>query len=293
MFDVIQQIGSSFIQYGHFNKRIYIMKICEKDLSDVFARIETILKANKFSKIFAKIPATLELYFLKKGFEVEARIPDFYNNQTEVLFISKYLDTQRRIITTEKSALIKNIIVMSNKKSQEVCPVDLPENFYIRKLSEKDTLDLAQLYKKVFQSYPFPIFNSDYLCATMKKNIIYFGIFNQNDDVVSASSAEMDISSDNVEMTDFATLPDYRGFSFALMLLIKMEEEMRKKNITTFYTIARAYSYGMNITFARNGYTFCGTLYNNTNISGKIESMNVWHKFRTIEVSKEDEHALY
>ena len=34
----------------------------------------------------------------------------------------------------------------------------------------------------------------------------------------------------------------------------------------------------MNITFARQGYAFSGTLYNNTNISGNLESMNVWHK---------------
>jgi len=34
----------------------------------------------------------------------------------------------------------------------------------------------------------------------------------------------------------------------------------------------------MNITFARNNYSFAGTLINNTNISGQIESMNVWYK---------------
>jgi hypothetical protein len=34
----------------------------------------------------------------------------------------------------------------------------------------------------------------------------------------------------------------------------------------------------MNITFAKNGYEFCGTLTNNTDISGGLESMNVWFK---------------
>ncbi|MFH1725408.1 MAG: putative beta-lysine N-acetyltransferase, partial [Elusimicrobiota bacterium] len=43
-------------------------------------------------------------------------------------------------------------------------------------------------------------------------------------------------------------------------------------------TIARAVSFGMNIAFARVGYSFGGTLWNNTNISGNIESMNIWHK---------------
>jgi hypothetical protein len=45
-----------------------------------------------------------------------------------------------------------------------------------------------------------------------------------------------------------------------------------------FYTIARSYSAGMNITFAKQDYKYTGTLINNTNIFGKIESMNVWYK---------------
>jgi hypothetical protein len=42
--------------------------------------------------------------------------------------------------------------------------------------------------------------------------------------------------------------------------------------------IARAPSFGMNITFARMGYSFAGRLINNTNIGGQFEDMNVWHK---------------
>ena len=34
----------------------------------------------------------------------------------------------------------------------------------------------------------------------------------------------------------------------------------------------------MNITFAKHGYSFAGTLTNNTQISGQLESMNVWYK---------------
>ncbi len=53
---------------------------------------------------------------------------------------------------------------------------------------------------------------------------------------------------------------------------------MKKRGIKTSYSIARAVSYGMNITFAKHGYIYSGTLVNNTNIAGSIESMNVWHK---------------
>jgi putative beta-lysine N-acetyltransferase len=96
--------------------------------------------------------------------------------------------------------------------------------------------------------------------------------------LVALSSAEMDSEGLNVEMTDFATLPDYRGHGLAAHLLARMEAEMADAGMLTAYTIARAYSFGMNITFARAGYEFAGTLTNNTNISGGIESMNVWWK---------------
>ena len=96
--------------------------------------------------------------------------------------------------------------------------------------------------------------------------------------MVAASSSEMDVDGRNTEMTDFATLPEARGQGLAQHLLQIMERAMRKTGIQTAYTIARALSPGMNITFAKAGYRFGGTLINNTQISGQIESMNVWYK---------------
>ncbi len=88
----------------------------------------------------------------------------------------------------------------------------------------------------------------------------------------------MDPSSRSAEMTDFATLPDYRGFSLASHLLSEMEQNIVDEGIETGFTIARAASIGMNVTFAKGGYEYSGRLRNNTNISGDIESMNVWYK---------------
>lgn len=79
-------------------------------------------------------------------------------------------------------------------------------------------------------------------------------------------------------MTDFATLPDHLGQGLAVRLLWHMEREMPGYQMRTAYTIARSLSPGMNITFAKMGYLFAGTLVNNTDISGQIESMNIWYK---------------
>jgi hypothetical protein len=57
-----------------------------------------------------------------------------------------------------------------------------------------------------------------------------------------------------------------------------MEQELAKAGCQTFYTIARLHSLPMNKTFMNMAYRYSGTLINNTQIMGKIESMNVWYK---------------
>ena len=79
-------------------------------------------------------------------------------------------------------------------------------------------------------------------------------------------------------MTDFATSKKYLGNSLSVLLLGTMEKEMKKQGIKTLYTIARLNSIPMNKTFLRFNYTYSGTLVNNTNIAGQIESMNVYYK---------------
>ncbi len=111
----------------------------------------------------------------------------------------------------------------------------------------------------------------------MQSHIAYFGV-KVKGDWVAISSAEMDTKSSNVEMTDFATPPRWRGHRLAQHLLARMETEMKSRGIQTAYTIARAMSAGMNVTFRKAGYAYGGRLKNNTQISGQIESMNVWYK---------------
>jgi putative beta-lysine N-acetyltransferase len=112
---------------------------------------------------------------------------------------------------------------------------------------------------------------------TMKEETLYFGVFNNNQ-LVGISSCEINSAQDNVEMTDFAIMTEYRGNQLARHLLKKMEIAMEAMGIKTSYTIARSTSFPMNATFSSAGYEYSGTLWNNTQISGDIESMNVWYK---------------
>lgn len=137
---------------------------------------------------------------------------------------------------------------------------------------------MADIYRKVFTTYPFPVYDPSYLWDTMQRNIDYYVVEVKGGHLVALSSAEIDASAQNAEMTDFAILPDWRRNNLSLHLLSRMEKRHKEKRYKTTYTIARAMSPGMNITFSKLGYNFCGRLKNNTNISASIESMNVWYK---------------
>lgn len=277
MKDIIEKIGNSIIQHGKSSNRIYLMKLDKNDYPQIINHLQELAELNNYSKFFVKIPSQYSEEFLKMGFKTEAKVPGFYNGNEDALFLSKFLDIKRASVDIGTSDTIKSNIDIALKKSNNKSARTLQDEFSLRKLEIKDSSKLAKLYKAVFKTYPFPIFDYDYLEKTMRENIIYFGIF-ENDNLIAASSCETDPKSQNVEMTDFATHPDYRGYGFGVILLSEMEEYMRKNNFLCSYTIARAMSAAMNITFAKLGYKFAGTLINNTDISGNIESMNVWYK---------------
>jgi putative beta-lysine N-acetyltransferase len=153
-------------------------------------------------------------------------------------------------------------------------------SFDLKPLQKKHAKEIVQIYQTVFETYPFPIFDPDYIRNTMDGHIQYHGAI-YNGKLVALSSAEVDRNGQNAEMTDFATLPEFRGKNLATQLLASMEKDMRNQEITTLYTIARLNSIAMNRTFLKLGYRFAGTLIKNTNIAGNLESMNVLYKHLT------------
>lgn len=277
MYDIIENLGKSQIQHGKYNNRIYLMKISFDDFPDIISMMKSIAIKNSYTKIFAKVPANMFQGFENEGFEKEALIPNYYNGNEDTYFMSMYLDNNRRYVNKEISEKMNvNLELAFSKKGTTIALKKNP-NFNIKRLGINDIDSLAKIYKKVFKSYPFPIFDTKYLESTMKGHVQYYGVF-YNKKLIAASSAEIDPFSGNAEMTDFAADKDYSGNNLSILLLRKMEDDLTGKNIKTAYTIARSLSPAMNITFAKQDYNYSGTLINNTNIAGKIESMNVWYK---------------
>ncbi len=278
MNDQIVRIGkskNSIIQHGKYNNRIYLMRLAETDLPDILDEMDRLAQKNRYTKIFCKVPRKNRTCFLEHNYQKEARIPRYYDGQEDVLFMSKFLDQRRSQLRDQET--IKKVLETAKIKQSRGRTPQLDGNYHFRIACEEDAPAITEVYKKVFATYPFPIHEINYIKKTLQANVIYFGLWDE-EQLVALSSAEMDFVGKNVEMTDFATLPAYRGKGFASFLLANMESKMRASGFKTAYTIARALSFGMNITFAKTGYQFGGTLINNTNISGNVESMNIWYK---------------
>ena len=274
MSDTLEKIGNSQIQHGPDNNRIYLIKLDPADLPHIIDQLDALASEKGYTKIFAKVPGPCASEFVRNGYCREGMIPHFYNGETTATFLGKFIDPAREISPQRDE--IENLIILAQSKNNSPSK-PLPKGYSLRPAVEADAGELAEVYKQVFASYPFPIHDPDYLIETMRSHVCYF-VAEKDGKIAAASSGEMDKENRNAEMTDFATLPEHLGHGLAVHLLQFMEPEMKERGIATLYTIARAISPGMNITFAKCGYIFGGTLINNTQISGAIESMNLWYQ---------------
>lgn len=276
MEDKIEKFGDSVLQHGKINNRIYLMKLATNDAHNIVPELDKLAAKNKYAKIFAKIPAQTLPAFTAGNYLVEGFIPRFFSNKTDCFFVSKFIDESRKVIPESELKLFGELMLTTIKSTRLKYKHSL--QFKLEKLSAVDAKAISAIFKKVFKTYPFPIHDPEYILETITRDKTrYFGI-KDGTKLIGVSSAEIDILNKNAEMTDFAVLPEYRGHGLAFRLLTMMELEMKLINIKNVYTIARLKEPGICKTFLKSGYKFSGTLLNNTNISGNIESMNLFYK---------------
>ncbi|MCD4785618.1 MAG: putative beta-lysine N-acetyltransferase [Candidatus Eremiobacteraeota bacterium] len=268
---------SAFI--SPFNMRVRLIKYNGPRIDKVVKKLDELAYKNDFAKkIFAKVRESDSSVFGSMGYENEGVIKGYYNGKDAVV-MSRFVDVVRRSTqpsVVEKELQVERILKGVEESSHEP---ELPKGYvFLIAETENQFKKLAELYREVFESYPFPIYNPEYLMETAKSHIIYGLIFNENGKLVAASSAEIDFNNKNAEMTDFATLTSERGKGLASVLLTNLEKAIEKKDIKCLYTLARSKSVGMNVVFKKAGYEFTGKAKNNCNICGEFENMSIWCK---------------
>ena len=279
MFDIVEKWRNSTIQHGPLNSRVYIMHLDRRDFPEIIGATEALAEENAYEKIFAKVPAVMAPVFEKREFLREALIPDFFRDGDDAVFLSKYLVKNRGV---ERYPQETALILEQARRHEGTLSLNVQDPlFAAAPCQPSDAAQMSRLFKRVYRTYPFPIDEPAYLLETMASHVRYFCV-RRKEEIVAIGSSEMDRENLCVEMTDFATLPAWTGRGLASLLLFQMEKSMALEGMQTAFTIARALSAGMNRVFAKGGYGYAGTLTNNTQISGHIESMNVW--YRSLEI---------
>ncbi len=271
-FDRIEPFGSSLIQHGPANQRVYLMTLADQDLPGLPIRLIEFARERGYTKVFAKIPQRALTVFLTSGYEIEGKVEGYYRGGTSAFFAGIYLDPARREGDRSEACRVRQLAEARVGSVPASAGGPAP-----RRIDREEVESAAELYRDVFVSYPFPIHDPAYLLRTMDSHIDYYGIWEEGR-LIALASAEKDPPSLAAELTDFATRGEDRGRSLAGLLLQRIEEDLIADGYLTGFTIARSLSPGMNITFARAGYEFGGLLWNNTQICGRLEPMNVWYR---------------
>ena len=273
--DVIEKLNHSIVQHGSYNRRIYLMKLHERDMLSIVPVLEQLAREKGYEKILVKTPAFNREAFAKKGYDQEAIIPNYFKDREDAIFMAKYFSSIRRRVKDRQR--INAVLSLAQKYEQTRSSKINDRLFRVQICQPNDAAEMSRLYEAVFKTYPFPVFDPHYLIESINSHVTYFSI-RKDSRIVALAASEMDPDNLAVEMTDFATLSKYRKKGMASYLLKAMENEMIQQGLKTAYSISRSLSPAMNITFVKNAYMYGGTLGNNTNIAGRIESMNIWYK---------------
>lgn len=240
----------------------------------ILVKAEELCKENGAEKLIVKGRSEQLATLLKYGYQLEATV-DRYFLGSDAYFFCKYFSSARSCSESwiTEDSIIKSVYVLGNSEQT----IRLPKEYQLKRIAEKDSEVLAALYKQVFQVYPTPLNDPEYVRKTMKDGTVYFGYFFKGE-IVSAASAEINTFYKNAELTDCATLIKHRKHGLMKVLLQRLERELKENGIFCAYSIARSLSFGMNAALYQLGYEYRGRLKNNCYIYDKLEDMNMWVK---------------
>lgn len=270
MLDKLEYINNSLVHHGSFNNRLFVLKLDEsKNLDKSIKFFEEMAKKNKYTKIIIKAPLYYNLFFKDKNYVLEGFIPQYFKNNNDLGFFSKFIDKKRQI--EDIKTISENLNIAKNKPLQNLA---YPNDYKFKKFTPDMAKDLANLYSKVFNNiYPYPIFKKDYLLKTLEEGFVYF-VTIYKDKIINACSIDTNLG----EISDFATIPAHRGKNLSIFIAKIAEQEAKKQKMKLIFAAARSLSIGMNAIFSKSGYSYSGTLIKNTNISTGLESLNIWYK---------------
>ncbi|QUF63670.1 putative beta-lysine N-acetyltransferase [Bacillus atrophaeus] len=273
MIRVIKREGvSAYVDIDRFNERIRVVRYDGK-IENALPEILSVAKKELAEKVIVYAKQQDEAELAKHLFVTEGLLDGYYLGHRAAVMV-RYLSENRRLTNSYLAEL--EIVETLYKKSPSI-RLTAPPPFLMSRCEPRDIHQLSMLYKKVFRTYPTPIFDPVYIEKTMNDNTVYYAMFDDGR-LIGAASAEANPALGHAEITDCAVLKEYRGHSLMNHLIAALEKEMADREIFHVFSLARAASYGMNAVLHQSGYSYRGRLINNCYIYESLENMNVWCK---------------
>jgi putative beta-lysine N-acetyltransferase len=257
------------------NKRLWVYEgeVHDPEAFTRYVRGKALVRG--FGKIIFPCPASIATGLKTAGFSEEARAEGFFHGETG-FFMVLYPDPERgssEHLVDEVDMLRK---IMARPQETRRCP---DSAFTFRSATPEDIPAMTALFSEVFTSYPVPVDDPAYLLSAMQEYGTRFQLALDGEQLAGVAAAEVETPFGRAEMTDCATLPQYRGQGLAGCLIRALEQECYDSGMRCFYSLSRAGQYGVNLVFHRLGYRYRGTLINNAHIGGRFEDLHVWVKY--------------
>jgi putative beta-lysine N-acetyltransferase len=272
MFSALNQEIDSYTLLDRRNKRLVVNGYMPGTEPQKLAEsLRTAAQENNLGKIWLWAKPADVPDFLNRGFQLEGHL--FRGRSTEFAVSLAYFQ-QRERGQSEKISM-EDEILKHVSSIPRVSRISSPLEVTLGILNQMYAEQVSQLLTRVFSSYPTPVENPHYIRSLMQNGCIFAGAHYQGK-LISIAAAYPEPASGRCELTDCATLEQYRGYSLTEKLLEILEKEVDRLGSYVFYTLARAQSAAMNRVFYKSGYRFRGRLINNCHISGSFQDMNLW-----------------
>lgn len=255
------------------SKRVKIIDITNISVQNL-KRIIHYASKQHLGKVICYCNMETSDFFTNAGFKLDGKIPGYFKGK-DALCMSYFISSDREICSNfiEKNSLINKC---SNVKNTFM-PNHNNLDYIIRNANKNDIKEMIKLFSKVFSTYPYPIYDEEFLRENMDKKVLYkVAIYDGK--IISIASANMDRENLNAEITDCATYPAYEGNGILSNIVHALECDLKFKGFITLYSLSRAINPSINYVLSKQNYSFTGRIVNDCNICSTFEDMNIWVK---------------
>lgn len=266
--DYYQFYEGNMLFFDQINSRVKILSH-QSINSHHLKSIKKLALENNMGKVISFSPESNYQLFNDEGFEVEGRITGFFKGQ-DALCCSFFVDEARRN-SSPQDYMLPDLTLEKNDISSN-------QLFEIRDALEEDISQMTELFRTVFETYPSPVFDGEYIRSNMRRKKVIYKVALDHGKIIGIASAEININQLNAEMTDCVTSPSYRGHGILTAILLELENHLQTNGFICLYSLCRATIPAVNRAFNRQGYSYSGRMINNCHMCGAFEDMNIWVK---------------